>query len=81
MGGGGMTTDEIQMAKALNQCTFVPGIGTKRFARNMAALAEHNPGAELTEKQKAYLCEAVIRFRRQIAPEIVLLARMQGAGA
>lgn len=70
-----MTEDEKTMARALNQCTFVPGIGTKRFAREMAARAGQADAAPLTEKQKEYLRSAVIRFRRQIPREVVALAR------
>ncbi len=68
-----MTDDEKKMAFALAGCTFVPGIGTKRFAQNMAHAATH--GIELTSGQRAYLRTAVIRYRRQIDPAIVALAR------
>ena len=71
-----MTDDEKRMAIALNSCTFVPGSNTKRFAFNMAFRAEHGTGLALTEKQAKYLREAVIRFRRQIDPAIVELARV-----
>lgn len=70
-----MTEDEKQMALALAACTFVPGIGTKRFARNMAFAAGQPDPQPLTDGQRKYLCTAVIRFRRQIDPAIVALAR------
>ena len=69
-----MTEDEIRMAHALNACTFVPGIATKRFARQMASMAEHSPEIELTKKQHDYLVSAVYRFRRQIPADIVRLS-------
>lgn len=69
-----MTEDEKRMALALAGCTFCPGIGTKRFARQMAARAELNDSPGLTEKQREYLRSAVIRFRRQIDPDVVKLA-------
>ena len=70
-----MTESERRMAKSLAVCRFIPGIPTKRFARDMAERArlEEN-GAEpkaLTEKQAKYLREAVWKFRRQIPGFIV----------
>ncbi len=73
-----MTEHEKTMARALNGCTFVPGTGTKRFARNMAFLAENNPDTELTGGQKKYLASAVVRFRRRIDPAVVEIARRYG---
>jgi len=70
-----VTQSEIVMAKALNQCTFVPGTGTKSFAKFAANLAEHFPDRELTFGQKKYLSEAVIKFRRQIKTDVVDIAR------
>ena len=72
-----MTDSERQMARDLNRCTFVPGIGTKRFARNMAAVADRPDAPALTEKQAKYLREAVIRYRRQIPAGTVALARCE----
>lgn len=72
-----MTPEQIQFAKALAGVTFPPGTATKRFAKDMAHAAEHQPDRELTPKQAEYLRTAVIRFRRQIAPAIVATA--QGA--
>lgn len=71
-----MTDNERKMSAALNLCTFVPGIGTKRFARDMAFLAERFPETELTPKQREYLRTAVIRFGRQIDASVVALAFM-----
>ena len=70
-----MTEHEKAMAKALAGCTFVPGTGTKRFARDMALRAEHKPNSELTFGQATYLASAVVRFRRQIDPAVVEIAR------
>jgi hypothetical protein len=69
-----MTESERKMALALNRCTFVPGIGTKRFARDMANLATHRPDFILSAKQREYLRTAVIRFAKQIDAEVVALA-------
>lgn len=70
-----MTENEKTMAIALAACTFCPGINTKRFAKNMAWRAERDDSSPLTPRQAEYLRAAVIRFRRQIDPAIVEMAR------
>ena len=69
-----MTPAERRLAAALGHVVMVPGINTKRFAREMAALAE-STDATITEAQAEYLRAAVYRYRRPIPEEIVLLAR------
>jgi hypothetical protein len=69
-----MSPAEQRMAWALNGCRFVPGTGTKRFARDMAILADRHPEAQLTPKQREYLRTAVIRFAKQIDASVVALA-------
>jgi len=66
-----MTEEQIAMATALSAVTFAPGIGTKRFARNMGLMVANQPDRELTPKQAEYLRTAVIRFRRQIPRHVV----------
>ena len=70
-----MTPDERVMARAISpmNVTYLPGIGTKRFAREMAALAEHEDAA-ITEAQAVYLRQVVHRFRRQVPSAVVSLA-------
>jgi len=63
------------IAKALARCTFVPGCWDKRFARAMAALADHNPDWEFTERQRASLIRLAHKYRRQVATEVVMLAQ------
>lgn len=70
-----MNADEQMLALALAKCTFIPGIPTKRFARDMADCANHMPDKILTPPQRKYLCEAVIKFRRQIPQSVVSLAQ------
>lgn len=70
-----MTDSERLIARAIGNVTFCPGIGTKRFARDMAWMAEHNPLNPLTPKQAKYLCEVAIKFRRQVPADIVEVAR------
>lgn len=70
-----MTPSQISMATALARVTMPAGVGTKRFARDMADLATQRPEQALTQRQAQYLAEAVIRYRRQIPADVVALAR------
>lgn len=70
-----MTDSEKMLARAIAQVTYCPGIGTKRFAREMADRAQHAPLVPLTPKQSKYLCDVAIRYRRQVPEDIVRLAR------
>lgn len=72
-----MTDNERLFARAIapSMVTYLPGIGTKRFARDMAWNAEHQPQRELSPKQALYLRQIVVRYRRQIAADVVRLAR------
>lgn len=74
-----MTEDQKTLASALVAVTFVPGIGTKRFARDMAALAAQPLPPAITPAQSEYLRTAVIRFRRQIPADVVALAERMEA--
>lgn len=69
-----MTPDQITMAHALNRCGLFPGSSVKRFARDMASLATTNPAHELTPPQHKYLCDSVVRHRRQMAREVLAIA-------
>jgi hypothetical protein len=72
-----MTENERIMAQHLAACRFCPGIRTKRFARDMAYIAEHFPSKELSKPQGTYLRQAVVRYRRQIPDDVVAIARME----
>lgn len=72
-----MTHSQQMLARAIDQVTYCPGIGTKRFARDMAELARNKPDQELTTKQVKYMAEVAIKFRRQIPADIVALARLE----
>lgn len=83
-----MTDTERLIARAIRPglVTYCPGIGTKRFAYEMAEMAEHNPLHPLTPKQARYLCQVAVKFRRQVAPDVVeaarrILAEIDGATA
>jgi len=75
-----MTELQIEIAKALGNCSFCPGTAQKRFARNMASLAESEPGRELTPKQAAYLYDMAHRYRRQLPRSLVEFAALLKAG-
>lgn len=70
-----MTPDEIKICTSLGSVTFIPGIGAKRLAKNMADMAARNPGYELTERQRAAVLDIAIKFRRQLPADVVALAR------
>lgn len=72
-----MTFPERCMARALAQATMIPGTGSKRFARDMAAQADSD--CEITERQAEALRSLVIRFRRQIPAHVVAIARTPAA--
>jgi len=76
-----MTEFEQMLALAIapGMVTYVPGTATKRFARDMAWLAEHSPDKALTQKQRKYLLDTVHRYRRQIQPAIVAAAAKASA--
>lgn len=75
-----MTEHQKTIARALAACAFFPGIGTKRFAADMALRALEDTPAPLTPKQHEYLCTAAIRYRRQISAAVVELAEQELAG-
>lgn len=66
-----MTPHQRALCRALGGVTFCPGIGSKRFAREMAALAEAEPGRELTGRQAQYLEVLAWRYRRQMPAKLV----------
>lgn len=68
------TADERKMALALGGCTFSVGSFDKRFARDVSARAAA-PLGKISERQAALLPRMVYRYRRQIAPKVVALAR------
>ena len=61
-----MSPREIEVAKALGACTFLPGSWNKRFAKDIKWLAEHTPEKELTPRQSANLVRLAWRYRRQM---------------
>lgn len=71
-----MTEDEKAMALAIEppNVSYVPGIPTKRFARDIAAEAR-SESPHITPSQASYLRAVVVRFRRQIPAYVVALAR------
>lgn len=72
-----MTENEKTLARALAACCFMPGIGTKRFAKDMAARAALPDAQALTPAQRQYLLTATVRYRRQIAGDVVALAERE----
>jgi len=61
-----MTPREIAIAKAFKNVTFYAGTVSKRFARDMAWLADNEPKRALTARQAQLLTHIAYRFRRQM---------------
>lgn len=79
LGAGGldgkMTFHEIELAKALGNCSYLPGTSQKRFARDILFLAEHSPDRELSDRQRHYMQLMAWRYRRQMPRHLVPAAK------
>lgn len=60
-----MTTDEIEMIKALHMCRFLPGSYPKKFAGDLYSAMVHNKEKELSERQHDYLVKIFHMYRKQ----------------
>jgi hypothetical protein len=60
-----------RIAKALAGCSMLPGSWDKRFARDMARLAETEPDKELTDPQKENLIRLAHKYRRQLGKDFL----------
>ena len=58
-----------KIARALAQCSFLPGSWDKRFAREMAARAATDLG--FTERQRVHLLRLAHKYRRQMDTAIL----------
>jgi hypothetical protein len=56
-----------RMRRALGECTFLPGISHKRFARQVAAMRLE----AISEKQWRHVIRLAWRYRRQMPPDLV----------
>jgi hypothetical protein len=70
-----MTPHEIELAKALGRCSFLPGTSQKRFCRNMSAMAENAPNHDVTLRQRHYMEIMAWRMRRQMPAHLVPYAK------
>ena len=66
-----MTSGEIELAKALGNCSYPPGTSQKRFALDILFLAENNPDKELSDRQRSYMQLMAWRYRRQMPSRLV----------
>lgn len=66
-----MTPEQIEIAKALGQVTYRPASSEKRFAKNVAFLAEHSPELPISGRQDAFMRQLAWRFRRQMPERLV----------
>jgi hypothetical protein len=63
------------IARALAGCSFLPGCWDKRFARDMAFIAEHSREKDFSERQRVHLVRLAHKYRRQLATATVMLAQ------
>lgn len=70
------SADELAAIAAISpgRVTYIPGIPTKRFARQIQG------ATELTERQRIYLWGIVWKFRRQIGDQKLVRMAQQLAG-
>lgn len=61
-----MTSGEIKMIQALDDCTFPPGTSAKRFVQNLASLARMKSYVPLSVKQWYFLVSLYHSCRGQI---------------
>lgn len=61
-----MDAEVIEIAKAFNTVTFLPGSYDKRFCHDMAAMAHFKPESDLTDKQVNLIYTHLHRYRNQL---------------
>lgn len=61
-----MTPYEVELATALGECSMLPGSAQKRFARDLAFRAKHQPEKPITLRQRHYMEILAWRYRRQL---------------
>lgn len=66
-----MTPHEIELTRALASCSMMPGTSHKRFVRNLAFVAEHEPAREISLRQRHYLELMAWRYRKQLPRSLV----------
>lgn len=66
-----MTPHEIELTRSLASCSMLPGTSHKRFVRNLAFVAEHEPAREISLRQRHYLELMAWRYRRQLPRHLV----------
>ncbi len=68
-----MTQDEIKVALALGECSYLPDSFEKRFAFNISRQASQKPYTPMTDKGRAQLWKQAWRYRRQLPPDVLAL--------
>lgn len=78
--GQPMSAEEIEIAKTLRQCSFLPACWDKRFARELAWIAINMPEFGISDRQRAHLWRLGHRYRRQLPGSINALVAAHAAG-
>ena len=69
-----MTSIELQIASALNACSFLPGSFDKKFVHQL----ENWKDREMTVKGRAKMIELLRKYRRQIPDHGRLVVKLTG---
>lgn len=67
---------DVDRLRALARVTMIPGIGSKRFVRDMQGVGV---GAALSEKQRKYITSLAWRYRRQMPVSLAPPVKPEGA--
>lgn len=66
-----MTRHEREVARALSECSFLPGTWEKKFASDMGERADKAPGKPISGRQALCLERLAWKFRRQMPRHLV----------
>ena len=61
-----MTTDQIEICRAFERVTCLPGTWDKRMINSLISMAWMEKEIELTEKQNLWMFRLLYKYRKQI---------------
>lgn len=61
-----MTTEQIEICKALGKVRYLPASFDKRFGNNLCSLSFTQPEKELSEKQNEWMYRLLYKYRKQL---------------
>jgi hypothetical protein len=76
-----MTAEEIKIARALREVNMPFASKTKSIVLVIALQARTHPDKDLTPAQRSAMVSIALKYRRQLAEEVVTLAQTMKAEA